>query len=229
MGGINTGRIIGHCVSHDGYIALGSLPVALAVYFCVEHLDRSVALLVARYLYDNEFWARHTSSLPDLLFMTVLFTSAAGYLLFRHRVARGVINLATHTCLLLAITAPVAFTAKSVLKFVFGRINTREWLVTQGQYGFHWFQGGGVHNGFPSGHMTVFTALIAVVWRLHPRYRRGCGAFLLLMAVALVVTDYHFVSDVIAGAYLGLVIEVCIWRIMTFSHRNSGGVLKKQP
>lgn len=211
----DSNRRFGHAANYEKWIAYGILPVALAVYVCIKYLDRDVALLVQRQLYGNELWARHTSSLPDLLFGTVLFTTSACYILFRYRVSRGVVNLNTHTCMLLAVVAPVSYGVKSALKYVFGRITTREWLLSPGQYGFHWFQGGGAYSGFPSGHMLVFTALVAVMWRLYPAYRKGYFVFLLCMALALILTNYHFVSDVISGAYLGFLVEGCTWRIMT--------------
>jgi membrane-associated phospholipid phosphatase len=204
----------GHSFGYGVSVAYGSVPLALLVYFCIDHLDRTVSMLVLRYLYSNEPWSRYTSSIPDLLLMTVLLTTAAAYSLYRYRLSLGAVDRTTLTCKLLAFVAPVSFAAKSALKYVFGRTNTREWLLAPQEYGFHWFQGGGNYSGFPSGHMAVFTALTAVMWRLHPRYRGGYLAFLLLMAVAMIVTNYHFVSDVIAGAYLGLLIELCIWRIM---------------
>lgn len=203
-----------HSFDYGVSVAYGSVPLALLVYLCIDHLDRTVSMLVMRYLYRNESWSRYTSSIPDLLFMTVLLTTAAAYSLYRYRFSRGANDRTTLTCKLLAFVAPASFIAKSVLKFVFGRTNTREWLLAPQQYGFHWFQGGGNYSGFPSGHMAVFTALTAVIWRFHPRYRGVCLAFLLLMALALILTNYHFVSDVIAGAYLGLLVELCIWRIV---------------
>lgn len=204
-----------HSFNYAEYVAYGSVPLAVLVYFCVDYLDRAVSMLVMRYLYSNEAWSRHTSSIPDLLFITVLLTTVAAYSLFRYRSSRGTVDQMTLTCKLLAFVAPASFITKSVLKYIFGRTNTREWLQAPQQYGFHWFQGGGNNSGFPSGHMMVFTALIAVLWRLQPRYRGGYCAFLLLMALALIATNYHFVSDVIAGTYLGLLIELCLWRIIT--------------
>lgn len=46
---------------------------------------------------------------------------------------------------------PMAFILKTVLKDVFGRMDTRFWLLHPGSLGFHWFQGGGVFSSFPVG------------------------------------------------------------------------------
>jgi membrane-associated phospholipid phosphatase len=118
---------------------------------------------------------------------------------------------------MLAITAPVSFAAKSLLKYIFGRITTREWLLAPQDLGFHWFNGGDRYTGFPSGHMVVITALVAIVWRFQPRFRSTYLVLLILLALSLVATNYHFLSDVIVGAYVGLLVEVCIFRIVARS------------
>ena len=51
--------------------------------------------------------------------------------------------------------------------------------------------------------MTVFTALMTTLSRYYPRYRRVIFVLLFLLALALIVTNYHFLGDVVAGAILG--------------------------
>jgi membrane-associated phospholipid phosphatase len=109
---------------------------------------------------------------------------------------------------------PAAYVVKSFLKYVFGRTTTRYWLLKPDLYGFHWFHGGGFYAGFPSGHMAVFTALTASLWRLYPHYRAICAIFLLILAFPLIETNYHFLSDVIAGAYLGVIVEACTYKVL---------------
>ena len=103
---------------------------------------------------------------------------------------------------------------KSLAKFVFGRVNTRVWLEQPDLYGFHWFQRRQGCEGFPSGHMVVIVTLLAVLWRLYPKQRPWCLLLGLLLGAALVATDYHFLSDVLAGAYLGALVEAVIFRLL---------------
>jgi hypothetical protein len=59
-------------------------------------------------------------------------------------------------------------------------------------------------GSFPSGHMVLAGAFVGVFMRL---YRASVGllsGLLLLAAALLVVGDWHFVSDVIMGAFLGV-------------------------
>lgn len=200
-------------MSGNSSLLAGLILVSLAVCYCISYLDTGLALLVKQHVFRNGLWARSMSSIPDALFFIVLFVTVTAFVSFRYRVSKATLDATTLTCKLLACVMPLTFVGKTVLKYIFGRINTREWLNAPHEYGFHWFHGGEQYCGFPSGHMAVFTALIAVLWRLHPRYRAAYLAFLLLLASALIVTNYHFLSDVIAGVYVGILIEALTWRV----------------
>jgi membrane-associated phospholipid phosphatase len=153
-------------------------------------------------------WSSFTGDLPDLLLpASILGTVAAwggyGLLRVRHLDGRGRPFL-KHV----AVSLPASFLAKTALKGVFGRIATRAWLQSPGDLGFAWFSLDPDKSGFPSGHMTVATAVAAAVCAHFPAYRRPCLGLLALLAVLLVLTDYHFLSDVVAGAGLGVLVHV---------------------
>src|SRR5208283_1635710 len=113
----------------------------------------------------------------------------------------------TRFVLLVANSVPLTFILELIVKHVVGRINTRYWLLHPTAREFHWLQGSGNYAGFPSGHMAVFTALVIALWTYYPRYRFAYFIFLSVLALALLATNYHFLSDIIAGAYLGVVIH----------------------
>jgi membrane-associated phospholipid phosphatase len=107
---------------------------------------------------------------------------------------------------LAATTVPVSYLLKTFLQFAFGRTNTRLWLAGDMPLQFNWFHGAGI-GCFPSGHMTVFTAFGVAIWYTYPRHRRLTALGLVLLGVALIITDYHFLSDVIAGVYIALLLD----------------------
>jgi len=186
-------------------VAWGLPFVILAVLASWHFLDTRVALAVMGLLKSSDFLQAGISKIPDVLFLLVCVGSTllwSNYLILRQR---GIINDQSRFSRLAGSAIPLAYFLKWLCKLVFGRINTRVWLVNQGSDDFHWFHGGGDYSSFPSGHMAIFTAFLAAVWLFYPRYRYISAGFLLGLAVALVITDYHFVSDVIAGAYLGLI------------------------
>jgi len=208
--------------SYNSFLLMGFIPVVLAVWYCVRHLDTGLALYVKQHAFGNSAWARYTSSIPDALLYISLSVTTLACAGFWYRASHARLDATTLTCKLLACAVPLSYAAKSILKYVFGRINTRVWLIAPHEYGFHWFQGSEQYSGFPSGHMAVFTALIAVFWRLHPRLRGVGLAMLLLLAGALIATNYHFLSDVIAGTYVGLLAEVLAWHIAGRDRRFQG-------
>ncbi len=203
------------------YAIPGFLLVLLLVIICERFVDLPVAWFFSHYFLDSDTpLAAYASDIPDLLFLVALCVTIASWAAYFCLRRNNVDNSRTRFLRLLGTVAPTSFALKSILKFGFGRINTRAWLEHPDLYGFHWLDGGSHFEGFPSGHMMVFTALAVTVWRFNPRYRILYLFGLAILAAALIVTDYHFVSDVIAGAYLGIVVEMLVYRAM-FSNTDA--------
>lgn len=195
-----------------GGLFLFVLLVVLSYHFC----DNTLALFMQHPSWGvfGPHQSGQSIEVPDTLFPLVCSVTLVSTLLRLYFSHIGNHTREKQFFHLLSINAPVAFFCKFVFKLLFGRANPRFWLNHPDSYGFHWFQGGGSYNSFPSGHMAVFTALILPLWRFYPRYRPLYVSFLLLLAAALVITNYHFLSDVLAGAYLGLAIDCVVqWNL----------------
>jgi membrane-associated phospholipid phosphatase len=67
---------------------------------------------------------------------------------------------------------------------------------------FHFFQGSYL-SSFPSGHMVMATAFAMALMRLQPRTRPILLILLSIGASALLVGDWHFLADIIAGMFIG--------------------------
>jgi membrane-associated phospholipid phosphatase len=82
-----------------------------------------------------------------------------------------------------------------------GRIDFGTYLAT-GLYGFVLLHG---HSGmgFPSGHATLTASFLVVFWLFYPRVRALLALFIALEAAGLVLMNWHFVSDVLGGLFLG--------------------------
>jgi len=187
-------------------------PVILAILVSWRFLDTWIALRVMELLKISDLLHRSTSDIPDIL--SLLVFSGSGLLWINYLILkrRGINNELSRFSELAGSVLPLSYLLKGVFKSIFGRINTRVWLANRASDDFHWFHGGGDYSGFPSGHMVVFSAFFSAVWLFYPRYRSLCSGTVLVLGVALVATDYHFLSDVIAGAYLGL-IATCLTSI----------------
>src|ERR1700686_2733138 len=146
--------------------------ITLLVILLCNYLDRGVARLAYRLLSADQLLSRQLSGIPDNLFVIVVATSAISFCTYLYRVAFGKRDSITGSFLLLALSVPLSYAAKAWFKYVFGRVDPHQWLAAPELYGFHWFNGGS-YQGFPSGHMTVFTTLAAVLWRYYPRQRNS--------------------------------------------------------
>jgi membrane-associated phospholipid phosphatase len=184
----------------------GFLFTAVLVILSSMFLDERIALGVDRLLRSVPLLSRGTSRIPDLLLPVVLVLSGVMWAMYLRRVRRGSHDDKDRFFLLSGTALPVAYVAKFMLKHLFGRMNTRVWLENPVDRSFHWFHGGGEYSSFPSGHMAVFTTLAAACWLFFPKYRATCLSAIVGLGVALIATDYHFLSDVIAGGYLGLLV-----------------------
>jgi membrane-associated phospholipid phosphatase len=183
------------------------IPVTLITLVCIRFVDRPVALLVRDHLYGNRQWRMLTSSLPDALLAVVATISLAAFIGYLHRSRRLLFDVHTRFLAEIALSLPLSYGIRWALKLVFGRVVTRLWITNPRLDQFHWFQGGAGYNGFPSGHMIVFATLFAAIARYLPRYRLSCYLLLLVLALLLVATNYHFVADVICGTYIGFLVE----------------------
>ena len=99
-----------------------------------------------------------------------------------------------------------------VLKPVFGRTHPFDYLQS-GQYGFYWFHTGDMFGSFPSGHSDQAMSIVSVLWIFYPRWRWVYVALLSLLASALMIGEWHFLSDIIAGGFIGTVAGALMMRL----------------
>jgi len=108
-------------------------------------------------------------------------------------------------CLALLVSEEI----KDQLKYSFGRPWPQTWTsnnpswIADHAYGFHPFHGGDGWESFPSGHTAQMAAIAAVIWMRVPRFRWIGVALTAVVAITLWTSNYHFVGDIIAGAFLG--------------------------
>jgi membrane-associated phospholipid phosphatase len=119
-----------------------------------------------------------------------------------------------------AISALATTVIKDQLKFAFGRTWPDTWgpgivsLVRDNVYGFHFFQSGKSFESFPSGHAAVAAAVLSVIWILFPNVRVFCTIGLIAVDIGLVALNLHFLSDVVAGSFVGVstgLFTVALW------------------
>lgn len=97
----------------------------------------------------------------------------------------------------------VAIIIGACIKFLLARYRP-ELLFSEGLYGFHFFS---FHKGFnstPSGHALVIFALATALSELYRRYAFVFLGFALIVGLSRIVLEAHFLSDILLGAYIGI-------------------------
>lgn len=181
------------------------------VALCIAFVDRPVAEYVDAHVVGTALggWIEAVlRPLEGLALIALLGLLADGVRAMRRVPARP----ALRTLVLCCWATIWAVAAEIILKRVFGRGWPDPTWIRVHQYGFHWLRGGQDWESFPSGTVTVAAAIVAVVWSREPRWRprrriQIAGSLAVVLAAAAVVAvNYHWVGDVVAGAYLGALI-----------------------
>jgi membrane-associated phospholipid phosphatase len=93
--------------------------------------------------------------------------------------------------------------ASIIFKRIFGRAWPDPTFVQNRINGFLLLHGGPHWHSFPSGTAAISAAIVSVLWILQPRWRALGALTVALLCSAVVVTNHHWVGDVIAGTFLG--------------------------
>jgi membrane-associated phospholipid phosphatase len=197
---------------------LGLLGTAIAVTVSYLWLDRPIAQFAHAELQPYRLFEKLTL-IADAL--TPLAIAAFLVLGLRGLSAPRLSRFQT-VVLLSGVTLAVAVIVKDQLKFAFGRPWPETWtrnnlsFIRDGAYGFHPFHGGGAYASFPSGHTTMICTVMTVLWICYPGFRPLYALCMVAVAVGLVGANFHFLSDVIAGGFLGISagwLGVSLWEI----------------
>jgi len=207
--------------------ALGFVGTATLVVVSYLWLDRPIARFVHAQFQDIDLFSKLTH-IPDAIAPIALLVLAAAAL--AALTGRSLSKFPT-VLLLSGVSLAVAVIIKDQLKLVFGRTWPETWVrnnpsfIRDGVYGFFPFHGGPGYSAFPSGHATAICTVMTVLWLCYPRYRALYALAMAAVAIGLVGADFHFLSDVIAGGFLGITagwLGVALWE--AGAHRVRPGV-----
>ncbi len=190
-----------------------TLGAGLLVGLAMAFLDRPFATF-AHDVLKRPLWAVWVPKLAHLPPpLAVLGLVAGGVVWFGQRR----LTPAWRTVMLACGATIIATICVILLKVACGRMWPETWVDNNPSYiqnhvfGFVPFHKGAGFESFPSGHMTRITAPFAVLWVRVPRWRVAWVAVPLLVMAGLLVSDFHWISDCIAGIWLG---SACAWVVL---------------
>ena len=196
-------------------LSLAATAVAAAVSY--QWLDRPIALFAHGEIPDHEVFVRLTHIPEPLIPLAVIVFVGVGLWALS---GRALPKLAA-TAGVASVSLIVAEATKNQLKYVFGRTWPDTWVrnnpsfIHDGVYGFNPLHGGIGYESFPSGHTTLTCAVLSVLWMTYPKLRALYALVFLAVAIGLLGANYHFLGDIIAGAFVGTStgwMAVTLWR-----------------
>jgi membrane-associated phospholipid phosphatase len=189
--------------------ALISASCAVLVLLAIFFVDRPVAEFA-----QTLPWARALRNpslgIPVVVSLAAIAVVACGAYVLS---GRPLAHWATTAALAALSVGWSEFLTEIILKPIFGRTHP-DLLFTQKQFHFTWLQGD-MNTSFPSGHAAQIASIAVVLWLLYPRWRALYATVVAAVMLALVLGSWHFVSDVIAGTFVGAssgLLIVSLWR-----------------
>lgn len=186
------------------WIAVGAIAFIISYFF----LDIPCALYYAQISSETRAIAKFFTNLinPNYNFYFWALVYFVGALLLKKQ-RLGFL------CLLILISIPVANAATSILKLFLARIEPRLFLSEQ-LYGFTFFAYRHPYLSFPSGHAATAGAIFGAWSCYYPRLTSWFALAAFLLALTRIVLNAHFLSDVIVGTLIGLIISQWVFTLM---------------
>ena len=177
---------------------LSLLICTLAVALAFVYLDVPIAHRVYGLRWSAESLGKGFASA-----VLLAIEAAVALALVCIRITRGHLSRFGEATALACLTSICAYAINdSTLKLFFGVPNPA--AVLHGTRHAFDLLAGSSNSSFPSGHMVLAGALAGVFMRLYRSSILPLSALLLIATVLLIAGDWHFVSDVIAGTFLGV-------------------------
>jgi membrane-associated phospholipid phosphatase len=195
--------------------AAWTLVAVVLVGLAMAFVDRPIATYSHDVLHRPGWaeWLTKLATLPAPAAVIGLLAASLTWLLERRLTPAWRLVLAASCATLLATIVLLA------LKYAFGRTWPDTWIdnnpswIRNHAFGFVPFHGGPGYASFPSGHTTRMTAPFAVLWQRLPRWRLLWVLPTLLVMIGLLVCDFHWFSDCLAGIWLG---AASAWVVLQF-------------
>lgn len=178
------------------------IPVANLSYYYTRISSVHLVWLYATYLQPLYFILS-----PWFIFYLIVRVILKKPILAWHKIA-----------LIMVFSMCLTFLINEQIRYIFGRYWPATWfhgnlsLINNNAYGFTWFKMQKEYQAFPSGHTAlIFGAMMPLMWLTSDKKIKWFALFNgLAVGIGLILMCFHFVSDVLIGALVGVVVAYFI-------------------
>lgn len=189
---------------HGSLLAVVTMACLAGIFL----VDRPLAELVRSWdsaIHYRFLWLSELGHGRLPILATVVF-----YILFRFAFKRPA---AASRCLYIGSALLATTVVVNVLKIFFGR--ARPLLLREDIYGFDFFRLPADWRAFPSGHAGNIFVIACCCAIIMPRFRVPFFVAAAIIALARVGANAHYLSDVVAGSYIAVVISLALAHLFT--------------
>lgn len=183
---------------------------AVIVGICIHFVDIPTAKFVHSMPWTQALRVQHAGIPVMVVLAAIIVLALGGYAL----AGRPLSRLAQATMLAALSLGWAVCITELLLKPLFGR-STPDDLIATGLSSFSWFNGT-MDSSFPSGHAVQIASVASVLWMTYARWRPIYALLAGGIMLILVLGNWHFVGDVVAGAFIGAsagLMIVNLWRM----------------
>ncbi|MFN7094006.1 MAG: phosphatase PAP2 family protein [Burkholderiales bacterium] len=182
------------------WVTLGLMGLTL---FSVLMIDKPLALWIHFYHIDKWLILHHLSE------QALIVVSIAYLIMLTFKSVDSDFGRRIWLILYIIIIVCLTLWFKTKLKIMLGRDWPSTWsgshqsLLQHEVYRFNLFQPGTWQGSLPSGHMTFASSTSVIMYLLYPQYKYIWFGCIGLLTASLVMLNYHFLGDCLAGIALG--------------------------
>jgi len=173
------------------------------VLLCIAYVDRPLTLFFNAHIAGTTFARAATVPLAILRPLVVIAFLSVIVIGLRSHSDRSMSDAESLfvTC---AVSVVLGVGAEFILKQLFGRSDVSPTFIRDHVYGFDFLH---AHDGwwaFPSGTAIGLFAVVSVLYARQTRMRGWALTAAILLSLDTLMLNYHWLSDMIAGAFVGL-------------------------
>ncbi len=121
--------------------------------------------------------------------------------------------------LFIAVAVDLSYVLSFPMKVVLGRLRPKL-LFTEHLYGFDFFSFHSSDLSLPSAHATAIAAVMSSLACFYPRYSYYLAAAGFFLAFSRVVLGEHYLSDVMVGTYIGMIVAQTVYLTMRWEEQR---------
>lgn len=194
----------------------------LSLLICIALVAVSFAYFDVPIAYRVNGVLRSTESMATGFASGVLLgvEAAVALVLVLIRIKRGRLSPCCEAIVLACLASICAYAINdSALKRLFGVPNPAA-VLHGAKHAFNLLSGSS-YSSFPSGHMVIAGAFAGVFMRIYRTSILPLSAMLFVAAALLILGDWHFISDVITGTFIGVSTGLLAGEVW-IAHSNRG-------